>query len=228
MEDRPREIPKEIIDTFFREAAGLPQKNARKKGKKTLLLIISLISLSLALSAIIIILYIISYKGKEPGFNKTVNVNKARYTENIVKNGLINRSNIVEVRFDGDASKKSAFLKNSIELTSSGTRGRAALIMKFGERLDLGGKDILILARTKYGTKKMKLILTDVQNRYHEYPDMRFSPNWNIKHVYLDNTGDIDLKGIKELRLEFGSLTAGNNENSTMYLKDITVRRAHK
>jgi len=72
--------------------------------------------------------------------------------------------------------------------------------------------------------QKINLILKDFQNRFYEYPGIRFSPNWNLKHVYLDKTGDIDLKRIKELELEFGSLTAGNKKNSTIYLRDIIIR----
>jgi len=150
MEDRLKEIPKEVIDTFFRKAAGISQKKKPKNRKKTLLFIISLSSLALALSTTIIILYIIPYKKKVP---KTVDLNRFHYTGHVVKNGLVNRFNIIEAHFDGGASRKSAFLKNSIVLTNSGNEGRASLIIKFREYLDLDGKNILLLARAKYGTK---------------------------------------------------------------------------
>jgi len=229
MEDMLKEIPKEVIDTFFRKAAGIPQKEKPeetpkekpKNRKKTLLFIISLSSLAIALSTVIIILYIIPYKKKVP---KTVDLNRFHYTGHVVKNGLVNRFSIIETHFDGGASRKSAFLKNSIELTNSGNESKASLIIKFREYLDLDGKNILILARAKYGTKKINLILKDSQNRFYEYPGIQFSPNWNLKNIYLDKTSDIDLKRIKELELEFGSHTAGNKENSTIYLKDIIVR----
>ncbi len=225
MEDRLREIPKEVIDTFFRKAAGIPQKEKPeekpKNHKKTLLFILFLSSLVLVLSTIIIILYIIPYKKKVP---KTVALNRFHYTDPVVKNGLVNRFNTIEAHFDGGASRKSAFLKNSIELTNPGNEGRASLIIKFREYLDLDDKNILILARAKYGTKKINLILKDSQNRLYEYPGIQFSSNWNLKNIYLDEARDIDLKRIKELELEFGSLTTGNKENSTIYLKDITVR----
>ncbi len=221
MENLLKEIPKEVIDTFFKKAAGISEEKKPKNRKKTLLFIISLSSLALVLSTISIILYIIPYNKKVP---KTVALNRFPYTGHVVKNGLVNRFNIIEARFGGGASRKSAFLKNSIELTNSGNEGRASLIIKFREYLDLDGKNILILARAKYGTKKINLILKDFQNRFYEYPGIQFSPNWNLKHIYLDETRGIDLKRIKELELEFGSLTTGNKENSTIYLKDLTVR----
>ena len=225
MADRLKDLPQEVIDTFFKTTAGdVAQKKPPKKPKKALLFIASALSLSLVLSAIILILYIIPYKQKRAGFKEARDLNRPLYAGHVVKSGLVNRQSIEEAYFDGDAAKKSAFLKNSIALTSAGTHGRASLIMRFREYIDLDDKNILILARAKYGRKKINLILKDFQNRFYEYPGIEFSPNWNLKHVYLNKVSEVDLKRIKELKLEFGSFTAGNRENSTIYLKDITVR----
>jgi hypothetical protein len=213
MTDRLKDLPQEIIDTFFN---GSSQDTGEGEiSKKAFFIVLSLLALSLVLSAIIIILYIIPYKQKTAAFKEAAASENSRYTEHLVKGGLINRESIEEVRFEGDAGEKSAFLKNSIELISSGSPDKASLVMKFTESTDLGGKNILIIARAKHGTKKMRLTLKDSRSRFYERPAIEFSPNWSLRHVYLDKTEGVDLKSIEELRLEF---------DSTIYLKDITVR----
>ena len=220
-----KEIPQEIVDTFFKKTSGgKAQEKSPKKPKKALFFTVYILSLLLVLSVIIRILYIIPYKQKRAGFKEASDLTRPLYIRHVVKSGLINRQSVEEVYFDGDAAKKSAFLKNSIALTNAGAHGRASLIMRFREYIDLDDKNILIMARAKYGRKKINLILKDFQNRFYEHPGIEFSPNWGLKHVYLNKVSEVDLRRIKELRLEFGSFTAGNRENSTIYLKDITVR----
>lgn len=214
--------PKEIIDTFFKKSAqDHPQKPPPKKRKKVLLLIAFALLLTLAFSIIIIILY----RQRGISYNQQVSLSKFHYSEYIIKDGQINRFDIEEVYFEGDAREKSSFLQDSVKLVNFGDYGRAALTMRFKEFLNLGGKNILILARAESGRKLLDLILKDAQNRFYEFPEISFSPNWNMKHIYLDEKKHFDLKKIKEIKLEFGSHTAGNEENSTIYIKNITVRR---
>jgi len=212
---------KEIIDTFFgKSVPGKFGKKSPKKHKRTQILIAAIILSVLALSAIIIILY----KVRVFDYRKETAVSKFRYSENIIKNGQIKRPLIEEARFDGDARGKSSFLKNSARLVNSGEYGRASLTVKFWEPLDLEGKNILILGRAEHGTKKINLILKDSQNRFYECPNICFSSSWNLKHVYLGKRRGFDLGRVGELKVEFGSHTAGNEKNSTIYLKDITIR----
>jgi len=228
--DIGNDLSQEIIDTFFKKESPQekpiekpPAKRKLPVGKLFPLLIAYATLAALALSVIIIILY---NKRSQSVTARPEIPQLVSYTEDIIKNAQVDRFKVEEIFFEGDAKKKSSFSENAITLTNFGSYGRASLVMRFNEPLDLENKNLLILARAKHGTKKLNLILKDSKNASYEFKGESFSVNWSLKNVYLGESRDIDLKNIKELKLEFGRHTAGNEKGSTIYLKNITTRRA--
>ncbi|MBN1353821.1 MAG: hypothetical protein JW994_04055 [Candidatus Omnitrophica bacterium] len=210
---------KEIIDTFFRKSLDegtLPKKHLKRK-LWIPFAVTSAVALTLALFAIIIILNKIN-TGPEH-----VKIEPA-YSEPIINNGVINRNNIEEVSFEGDAREASSFLEGSINLVNHGSYGRAGLTLKFHRPVNLKGKNILLIARAKYGTKKINLILKDSKNCFLELAHIAFPADWSMKHVFMKENRHCDLSDIKELKIEFGTNTAGNNTGSVIFLKNLTVR----
>lgn len=215
---------KVIVDTFFNTGTHNPHQKKRPKKRSKLIPFMGLLFVSaLVLSVIIIILYNSKKHSHLAGYAA---LDKTPFMRNIVKGGEIDRANVEEAYFDGDAKEESSFLKNSVKLVNSGRHGRAAFVIKFRDDVDLYRKNILVLARANHGFKKIKLILKDDRSRFYEFGDMTFSPEWTKRNVYLEKGEYFDFKKIKELKLEFGSFTAGNDKNTVFYLKDIIVREA--
>jgi len=213
---------REIADTFFgKSAPSLSGKQKPNAGRKKAFLFAAIVLLlTLALGGYIIILNIKRQSAYNTSYNK-----EALYSAlEIVKNGEINRANIEEVYFDADAKEESSFLKNSLKLVNRGEYGRAALVIRFRETLSFKEKNILILGRAKHGTKKISLSLKDSRGRINEYKDIRFFSDWSLKNVYLSEKPDFDLGHVKEIKIEFGSHTAGNEKDATIYIKDIVAR----
>lgn len=223
-ENRDKEedfIHKEIVETFFKKSIhDVPHKKTFEINRKTAIIALVALFSALVLSPIIIILY----RKSVDSLGEKSALTEIYYSKKIIKNGRINHSDIEETFLDGDAKAKSSFLKVSIKLVNSGPAGRAALVMRFREPLDLEDKHLLVTARAQNGTKKAKIILKNSKNRFYEFADMSFSSNWNMNNIFTGKKHDFDLKSIKELKFEFGSNTAGNKEDSILYLKDLTVR----
>ena len=214
-------IHKEIVETFFKKSIhDIPQKNTFEINKKVALILLGVLLLGLVLSPIIIILY----NKSTNALGKKAALAEIHYSKKIIKNGHINRSDIEETFLDGDARAKSSFLKNNIKLVNSGPEGRAALVIRFREPLDLENKHVLVTARAEHGTKKLKLIVKNSKNRFYEFSDLSFSSNWNMKYIFTGKKHDFDLKNVKEMKFEFGSNTAGNEQGSILYLKDLAVK----
>lgn len=212
-------IQQEIIDTFFGKTETMPPAK-KPRGRRITATTVGSI-LALALCVIFIILYT-----KRPHRTPYDNIDINRYQYSIIEDGQVDRGNIERIYFDGDARGKSSFLKNSIQLVNSGEYGRAALVITFYTPVDLDRKTILIQARAQYGAKKIDLILKDDKNRFCDFPGMTLSSNWNVKQARLEKREYFDMTRTKELRIEFGSNTTGNNQDATIYLKRITIRGA--
>ena len=215
-------MPKEIVDTFFAKTTHKKsEKKAPLKRKRRLSLPVLLLSTTLALFMIFIILNMIRVF---PTATESA-ADKFHYSENIIKSGEINRRNIEEIFFDGDAKPNSSFQEANVRLVTSGRYGRAALVMRFRNPVDLVGKNILIVGRSDGGTKKIKLLLKDLKNRFYESPEVAFSSSWGMKHIYLDRQSGFRLGPVKELKLEFGTRTTGNEEGSVIFLKNMLIRK---
>ena len=225
-ENRDKEedfIHKEIVETFFKKSIhDIPDGNTFGINKKIALILIGVLLSGLVLSPIIIILY----NKSSSATGKKAALAGIYYFKKIINNGRINHTDIEETLLDGDAKEKSSFLKNNIKLVNSGPESRAALVIRFREPLDFENKHLLITARAQHGTKKIKLIVKNSKNQFYELGDLSFSSNWNMKYVFTGKKHDFDLKNIKEMKFEFGSNTAGNEQGSTLYLKDLAVKGA--
>ena len=216
-------IHKEIVDTFFRKSTPKKQPDRGRQKKKHMSLFIVLTAvIALAFFVIISILYIrkLSYHNH----NKQPKAVTFLYSENILKNGSINRGNVGEVYFKGDAKAKSSLLKNSIRLVNSVSSGEASFVIKFRGLLNFDGKNILLLARTEHGINKVRLALKDSENRIYISPNMDIATEWGLKHIFMHGKTDFDLKHVKEMELEFGRRATGNKNNSVIYIKNLTVR----
>ena len=209
-----------ILDTFFSKST--PGKTSTQKKPKAHDILkrylVSAFVLALALSAIIIIIYM-----------KLVVtaplINKGEYLEEIIKDGELNRNLIKEAYFDGDAVRKSSFLKNKIKLINYGKYGWAALMLVFEEPVNLEEKSLLITAKTKHGTKKANLILKDSVGRFVKFSDIPIRSDWSLKHIDLSEKDDFDLKTVTWMKIEFGNFSTKNPQNATIYIKDIVVRK---
>lgn len=218
-------LPKEVIDVFFKNAPGKPvhkgkSKKHKKSHKKLMFSVASFLLLALVLSSIIIILYKKYTVAAGTGSHQPTSA----YTETLLKDGVVNRAKVERMYFDGDASEKSSFEEKDITLIATGAHGRAGLIMQFRKPIDLTDRNILLKARTKYGTKKLKILVKDSKNRYYEFSPVYLYSDWDIKNIRVTKARNFDLTGIKEMKFEFGRYTAGNEKNTTIYLKNVSLR----
>lgn len=212
-------LHKEIIDTFFEKSSRNTKKLPRKR-KPNPIFLASVAVLIIAIFSGIVIVYI---RGVKHG---SFEEGAAYYRKDIIKKGVLNRDYVEDIYFDGDAKDKSSFAKNSVILVNSGNYGRASLVMTLRDGTDLEGSSLLITAKAERGIRKIDVILKDSQNHFYEYSNLLFSPNWDLRHIYLNRKDNFDLKNVKQMKIEFGSFTTGNQQNSVLHIKDMVVRRA--
>ena len=216
---------KEIVDTFFKKTspvASPPSKKAKKKKPYLILFFAAFLLLAFLAASAIIFIGALNY-GKS-GLNDYGGARSA--IESFIGSGAINRAYVKEARFDADAQDKSSFLKSSIRLVNQENLGRAAFLITLKDRTSLKDKSILITAKSESGLAYFKLLLKDEKGNYFTVKKVNLAPSWTREHIFIrpgKNT-TFDFFGVSEMKIEFGSKTAGNNPGAVIYLKDLAVR----
>ncbi len=159
---------------------------------------------------------------KTPGAMSPASLTKTPYSK-FISDGAINKGLIKQFSFEGDARNLSLFLSDHIKLVNQGTSGWAQVVMELGEPLDISRANVLIFAKSKPGVGFINIILTDV-NGYKARSNISLMPHWQWLSIPVKDSYKFDTRKVIGVTLEFGSVTAGNNQGTEIYVKDFGFR----
>lgn len=125
------------------------------------------------------------------------------------------------------------YQEQSLKLINGSHRNWSSMGIDFVYPLDLRGKQIVVKLKGKLGGEKLLMIFRDQGAKDYNpqlvlIPEESTSCYWqNIRVVLGGDQPDIDLSQVVHMGLEFGSSTAQNPANSTLFVKDIIIKDAH-
>lgn len=147
-----------------------------------------------------------------------------------VKGGNANSDIVKKAFFVGDAQALSKVKSDEVILCNSRDRGWANYRLDLKKPIDLNKFDIKYTAKGKAGDERLILMIVDTNNRSYRIEDdlsSKLTDGWHTYSINFKPVGDvIDLANISAIRFEFGTLTAGNESQATIFLKDIYGAKA--
>ena len=149
----------------------------------------------------------------------------------IIKDGREDLALVEKIGFHGACVHMNQ--KQSIKLINGSFRSWSSMGIDFIYPLDLRGKQIVLKLKGKEGGEKFELTFRDKFARDYT-PQLVLVPgrkglsvDWQkIKVVFGAHQPKIDLSCIVHMGLEFGTSTAQNPRNSTLFVRDIFVEDA--
>jgi len=195
----------ELIKTFFDTAGG---KRRRLKFRPRASWVIA--TLAVIIAGLIIVQGIL--KRREVFF---------------VKEGLPNEILVEGMSYFGDVDR-SEKRENTLVFVNTQGAGWANFNIRLKKPVDMRKRQISYSARGKFGDERLVVILVDAENRTYRIRRTPLKPvkdDWQYYYVNpIIAKGAIDISSIREIKFEFGGLTAGNYPSATIFLKDISIK----
>jgi len=230
-----------LVTTYFPEPKKKEDKVDIKKpaGKYNALKITVFVTLTFFLitASIVIFSFLFSVEvkvSKKEPMALTANLKSIAdsYLKNeiyITRGGGINKEVVRNSFFKGDAGVFSKLTDDELVLVNSKGHGWGNYIIDLKEPMDFSKRNLNYAVKGKYGDECLVLEIVDGDNRSYRMGDELKEPlsdEWKEHVIDFDSAKNIlDIKRISSIRFEFGSLTAGNSRNATIFLKDICLER---
>ena len=149
-----------------------------------------------------------------------------------VKGSEPNKDMISNASFLGDAHVYSRVRDDMLVLCNSKGYGWANYTIELKRPVDLNSLHMRYTGKGIKGGEHLVFTVIDANSRSYRMerdPSSVLAKDWqeyDIGFKPLKNL--IDLKKVSIIRLEFGSLTAGNDPTATIFLKDIYITKSEK
>ena len=151
----------------------------------------------------------------------------------LIKDGREDLALVKKIGFYGYGACVHSQQMQSIKLINGGFRTQSSMEIDFVYPVDLRGKQIVLKLKGKEGGEKFELTFRDKFAQDYT-PQLVIAPeekglsgDWQqIEVGFARRQGEIDLSCVVHMGLEFGTSTAQNPRNSTLFVRDIFIEDA--